>query len=200
MAVYLSAGVIFAVALLLEAKTPGIVKDDGAIQIATVVLLMGNVVFAAHRTWRARGPRLNLGLIAYILVFYAMREADLHRPAMYPEHIANRRFFTAAEVPVLDKVFFGLLLLSLLVCIILFLVRITPSFLRALRRTEDWAVYAGFWFVTLLLTQLSDKSFLNEHYYGQALEEVGELAAAGVISLIVWRFPGARRTHLEGSG
>jgi hypothetical protein len=188
-AVYAGGLAVYVIALLLQKRMPGIAHDDGLIQLTTIAVLVGNLLFAAYRTWSTDGKRTNLGLITYILIFYALREADFHKFGNYPEHIANRRFYASAEIPMLDRVLFGALLLTLFAAIVVLLVRISPSLVKALRRTEDWAVYAVVWFITLVLTQVSDHSFFNDYFWGATLEEVGELVAAGANCLIVWRFP-----------
>jgi hypothetical protein len=187
--VYALGALIFAVTLFFLDQIDQVTRDHGPIQIANVSLLLGLCGLAAFRTWANPGQRIDLGLLTYGMLFYAAREADLHNLDYYPEHLANRRFYSSAEIPVLDRVLIGLLLLTLVIAAGTLLVRVAPSLLKALRRCDGWAVYTVFWFVTIVLTQISDHSDLNDALYGQALEEVGELTAGGIAALIVWYFP-----------
>lgn len=198
--VYGLGALIYVMVLLLQGQIGEITQDDGPIQLVNLTLLCGLCALAAYRTWASKGQRLEIGLLTYGLLFYTAREGDLHAIDYYPEHLANRRFYASAEIPVLDRVLIGLLLLTLLIAIVTLLIRVGPSFLKALRRREDWAVYGIFWFITIVLTQLSDKSFLNAEMYGRTLEEVGELTAGGIAALIVWYFPPDGGRSYEGEG
>jgi len=188
--VYAIGALIYVTALLLHGHVRGLATDHGPIQLTNLAILVGLIGLAAYRAWAAgSGQRTNLGLLTYCMFFYAAREGDLHQIEYYPEHLANRRFYQSAEIPVLDKVLVGTLLLTLVIAAVILLIRVFPFFVKALKRHEDWAVYALFWFGTLVLTQISDHSFLNGKYYGVLLEEVGELTAAGIATLILWHFP-----------
>jgi hypothetical protein len=188
--VYGIGALIYVITMIAQTQVGDLTSDNGPIQVANVTFLMVVFLSVVYRTWSAGpGQRTNLGLITYGMMFYVAREGDLHQIDYYPEHLANRRFYQSAEIPVLDKVLVGLLLLTLVIAIIWLLVRVMPSFLKAIRGCEDWAIYILFWIGTIILTQIADHSFLNGTFYGKALEEVGELTAAGIAFLIVWKFP-----------
>lgn len=188
--VYGVGALIYVITVIAQTQVGDLTRDNGPIQLTNLTLLMVIFLSAAYRTWKAGpGQRVNLGLITYGMLFYVAREADLHELEYYPEHLANRRFYQSSEIPVLDRVLVGMVLLTLIIVVITLLVRVTPSFLKAVRSRDDWSVYILFWICTIILTQISDHSFLNSTFYGKALEEVGELTAAGVAFLIVWKFP-----------
>lgn len=174
-----------------------IVKDTGPVQSLTVIILTAAALICVYLARRYEGNRLMFGLMSYIMIFYAAREADLHNFETYKVGPTNIKFYSLADVPGWEKAVCGIVFISLILSILVFLSKVLGPFFSGLKNRHSWAFFALFWLGTLISSQVSDKSFLNEMFAGQALEEIAELIAAILVLLVLRDFP---RCEKQGSG
>ena len=71
------------------------------------------------------------------------------------------------------------------ICFLGLIFTYTKLILSSLRHAIPWAVALFFWGTTFFLSQLSDKSDLNDIYVGRVIEETLELCASGYVLLTV---------------
>ncbi len=166
-----------------------IIKDTGPVQSLTVIILIAAALICAYLTHRYKGNRITFALMSYIMIFYAAREADLHNFEKYSVGPTNIKFYSLPDVPGWEKAVCGIVFISLILSILVFLARVVGPFFSGLKKRELWPFFALFWLATLIGSQISDKSFLNEIFVGQALEEIAELVAAILIFPILRNFP-----------
>ena len=174
-----------------------IIKDTGPVQSLTVIILIAAALICAYLARRHAGNRLTFGLMSYIMMFYAAREADLHNFEKYKVGPTNIKFYSLPDVPGWEKAICGIVFISLIISILVFLAKMLGPFFSGLKNRRSWAFFALFWLGTLVGSQVSDKSFLNEIFAGQALEEIAELIAAILVLLVLRDFP---RCEKQGAG
>lgn len=174
-----------------------IIKDTGPIQSLTVIILIAAALICAYLTLRYQGNRITFALMSYIMIFYAAREADLHKFEKYSVGPTNIKFYSLIDVPVWEKAVCGIVFISLILSILVFLAKVAGPFFSGLKKRESWSFFALFWLGTIVASQISDKSFLNEMFAGQALEEIAEFVAAILIFPVLRNFP---RSEKQGGG
>lgn len=165
------------------------IDDLGLVQLTTLAILIITGVTAAVFAVTHPENRLNLGLLSVCMAVYAGREYDLHRLEFLPEHFTRFRFYLLPDVSLSHKLSFGLLMIAIIGVIGTFLVRMLGPTLRDLKRAEPWAIIGVAWFTTLTISQISDRSWLNETFAGRAFEETAELIASGLALMVVCYFP-----------
>ena len=156
---------------------------------ATLATLLFAAATATFLAWRHPDNRLNLALLAVGLTIYAGREHDLHRLEFLAENFTKWQFYTMAAVPLWQKICFGTAMVLIVGTIGLFAVRMVQQTIDDLKRGESWTLLGVIWLTTLIASQIADHSWLNETYFGRALEETAELMAAAFAVLVVWHFP-----------
>ena len=171
----------------------GWIADDGPVQTLTFAILVGSSVLAAVLAVRYPAERTILGLTALMLFVYAAREFDLHEAAWMPKDFTKLDLYSAASVPLWQKISCGLLMLSIVVAAVSLAVRMMPRMLPDLKARRVWVVFAGLWLCVSAASQISDHSRFNEIFAGQAFEEIAECVAAGLVVLAVYFFPRADR-------
>ncbi len=118
-----------------------------------------------------------------------MREADFHR-LFTDEHVTRLKFYTDQNIDLLQRILGGIPLILFAIAFISMVTRFTQLILRSFIQATPWAVSLCLWGVTFFLSQLSDKSDLNDIYYGRVLEEMPEFCASGYVLLaIINAFP-----------
>ncbi len=155
----------------------------------TLLIVATAALTAAALAIRHPSNRLNFALLACGLTFYAGREHDLHRLSFLPEHFTRWQFYAMQSVPLWQKICFGMLLLTLITVISLFLFRVTRPFLHGLKQSEPWAILSLVWLITLTISQISDRTWLNDTFAGRAFEEIAEMIAGGLALSVVCFFP-----------
>lgn len=165
------------------------IADAGIVQNTTLAILLFAAASAMFLTCKHGENRLNFALLACGLAIYAGREHDLHRLEFLAEHYTRLKFYTMAAVPLWQKCCFGALMAFIIGTIVLFVVRMVPQGIDDLKRAEPWSKFTVAWLVVLAASQISDRTWLNETYFGRAFEETAELAASGFAVLVVWYFP-----------
>ncbi len=165
------------------------ITDTGLVQMTTLMTLVIAAISAAALAVRHAGNRVNLALLACGLTIYAGREHDLHRLEFLPEHYTRWQFYVMPDVTIWQKLAFGAMMLLIITVISTFVVRMAKPALRDLKRAEPWAILGMAWFTTLVASQISDRTWLNDTFAGRAFEEVAEFVAGGIALLVVLYFP-----------
>ncbi len=174
-------------AYLLPAAISGAgIADAGYISIITLtfvgcailslLILIFNTELDTHK--------LTAAAAAYVLLIYLLREADVHR-LFTLEHVTRWKFYLMQEVPLWQKLFAAAVFILLTACILYLLIKYVRSLWNKLRKSEPWALALLLWFVVLVISQLCDRSGLNETHIGRVIEECSECWAAIYLFLSV---------------
>ncbi len=185
----LGAGALLVLTNAGAAEGEAYISDQGLVQNLTLLVLVVAAATAGVLAFRFRENRFNLALLACGMTIYAGREHDLHRLSFLPEHFTRWQFYTMDAVTTSQKIGFGLVICGVIAVVGLFLYRMTGPFLRDFRSSQPWAILALVWLVSLTISQISDRTWLNDTFAGRAFEEITELVAAGLALSVVCLFP-----------
>ena len=162
------------------------IEDAGFISFITLTFLactlLALITLVPNKTLTS--SRLTIIAIIYVIFIYLLREADFHR-LFTLEHVTRTKFYTMQGVPLWQKFFAALIFLLLILCLVYLLIKYSRIVWKNFREFEPWAVSIILWFFVLLLSQLSDKSGLNDIHIGRVIEECSECWAAIFIYLAV---------------
>lgn len=162
------------------------ITDPGFISIITLTFLacsfLALLTLMSNR--KLKSSRLTIMTLAYVIFIYFLREADFHR-LFTLEHVTRGKYYTMQSVPLLERVFAALVLLLLVLCIVYLLIKHSKIIWKNFRHSEPWAISVFLWFIVLFISQLSDKSGLNDIHAGRVVEECSECWAAIFIFLAV---------------
>jgi len=129
-------------------------------------------------------PKLTAATVIYVLLIYLLREADVHR-LFTLEHVTRGKFYLMPEVPLWQKLFAAAVFILLAACILYLLIKYVHTLWNKLRKFEPWVLALLLWFVVLVISQLCDRSGLNETHIGRVIEECSECWAAMYLFLSV---------------
>jgi len=162
------------------------ISDSGLFSYLTLAILILSlfVVLKSIRIPLEFKYKFYLSLLAYVVLIYILREADFHR-LFTDEHITRGKFYTDPNISLHQKILGGIPLAFFTITFIILVTRFTKLILSQLRQATPWAVAVFLWGVTFFLSQLADKSHLNNIYYGRVIEEMLELGAAGFVLLAI---------------
>ena len=162
------------------------ISDPGFISIITLTFLacsfLALLTLMSNR--ELKSSRLTIMALTYVILIYFLREADFHR-LFTLEHVTRGKYYTMQSVPLWERIFAALVLLLLVLCIVYLLIKYSQIIWKNLRQSEPWAVSVFLWFFVLFISQLSDKSGLNDIHAGRVVEECSECWAAIFIFLAV---------------
>ena len=126
----------------------------------------------------SKAVKLSLYATAYVLLIYALREADAHR-LFTEEHVTKWKFYVHPDIDIVQKLLAGVPMLVFLGYFFYLVIRYTPVVYRGLLKMAPWAVAIFLWAVTIFISQLFDKSDFNSTYGGRLVEELMEFCTAG---------------------
>ena len=185
---------IAAVAWLLSVEDPVLLKqlieDSGPVQLvgqSCIALAFCCALFYALVDRERRSSYLPL---AYLLLFYTLREADYHyKVSEYAKATQIKRFYSHELIPLSTKLMMASLIILFLVVLWRYLKREKEGFLRALRQKLPWAVFAFLWAGTFGLSQIVDQLPMFHNVTGQVFEEIFESSAEilALIAMILFR-------------
>ena len=165
--------------LLTPALSYGGIADAGFLSIITLTFL--GCVFVTLLTLifnpNFSSSRLTAVASAYVILIYFLREADFHR-LFTEEHVTRGAFYTMTSVPTWQKLAAGIVFILLAVCLVYLIYQNANTIWKKIRIYEPWAIAFLFWFVVLVISQISDKSDLNDIHVGRVIEECCECWAA----------------------
>ena len=172
------------------------ISDPGFISIITLTFLacslLALVTLMSNK--KLKSARLTIMALAYVIFIYFLREADFHR-LFTLEHVTRGKYYTMQSVPLWERLFAALVLLLLVICIVYLLIKYSRITWKKFRLFEPWSVSVFLWFIVLFISQLSDKSGLNDIHVGRVVEECSECWAAIFIFLAVIQVTPMLFTH-----
>ncbi len=160
------------------------ITDPGFVSVITLTFLgcalLSLLTLAFNKNLKS--SRITITAITYVILIYFLREADFHR-LFTLEHVTKDKFFTMQGVPLWQKIFVALVILLFILCLVYMLFKFIRMFWKNIRIYEPWAVAVVLWFIVLFVSQLCDKSGLNDIHIGRVIEECAECWAAIFIFL-----------------
>ena len=162
------------------------ITDPGFISIITLTFLACSLLalLTLMSNRKLKSSRLKVMALTYVIFIYFLREADFHR-LFTLEHVTRGKYYTMQSVPLWERIIAALVLLLLVLCIAYLLIKYSQIIWKNLRLFEPWAVSIFLWFLVLFISQLSDKSGLNDIHIGRVIEECSECWAAIFIFLAI---------------
>jgi len=164
------------------------IKDDGFIQIATVVVLVIVVMTAlTHAVCRVRPAGAWLEA-SFILAVYCMREMDFHR-LFTDEHVTRLRLYTR-HYPLEHELIAGAVMIAFIFVTAHFLAVHARPFLAELKKRSPRAWNIVLWFMLLAGAQIIDKPKILRSIgpIKNYAEESMELGAALLMLFILLSF------------
>lgn len=171
-------------------------RDNGWPSILIIWILVATQALALYQAFLVKkGFRLDWISLAYIIQIYILRECDVHR---YGKTFPNGHTFTASnffrktDAPMMLKIVVAICFILMFAALIRLAIRyVKPIALNFFKRTP-WAVSMSLWFFFLLVSQIQDKSPLNQYHikFINHLEEWGEMTAAlyALLAVITFSF------------
>lgn len=146
-----------------ETFSLSIFNDNGAISILTICCLLCAQLFVLYEVATGKGlsRKADGVILAYVLQIYLMREADFHR-TFTASNVTKGSYYTDPGNPLLVKLIAGSVLIFCLLGLLYLAIRYARPCIGALMQRVPWSIALLLWFVLLLLSQIFDKSGLND--------------------------------------
>ena len=128
--------------------------------------------------------------LSYLLMFYALREADYHyKVSEHAKATQFKRFFSHELIPLYTKLFLATIVILFLVVMYRYLKKQKPVFIAALKARLPWALMALAWGGVFFLSQLVDQVPMFHDVTGQVFEEIFESSAEVLVltAMILFR-------------
>ncbi len=155
-----------------------LIEDDGPVQMVgqtAIFIAFGLACLYALVDSKRRSAYLHL---SYLLMFYALREADFHyKVSEHAKATQFKRFFSHELIPVYKKLFLAAIVILFLVVLYRYLKTQKPVFVAALKDRLPWALFAMAWAGVFFLSQAVDQVPLFHNVPGQVFEEIFESSA-----------------------
>ena len=198
----LLAAMVVAIAVLLSVDDTvylkQLIEDAGPVQLlgqTAIFIAFGLACLYALVDGKRRSAYTHL---SYLLMFYALREADFHyKVSEHAKATQFKRFFSHELIPVYKKLFLAAIVILFLVVMYRYLKAQKPVFIAALKDQLPWAFCALAWAGVFFLSQAVDQIPWFHNVHGQVLEEVFESSAEvlALTAMILFRLqiraPGA---------
>lgn len=180
--VVLLVAMVTAGAVLLSVDDPvrlkALIEDSGPVQLVgqtAIFLAFALACLFAIVDGVRRIPYLQL---SYLLMFYALREADYHyKVSEHAKATQFKRFFSHDMIPLSTKLFLATIVILFLVVMYRYLKTQRPVFLCALKNRLPWALCAFAWGGVFFLSQAIDQIPIFHNVTGQVFEEIFESSA-----------------------
>ena len=174
--------------LLLSIDDPkqikALIEDDGVVQLigqTAIFTAFGLACLFALLDKQRTSDYLHL---SYLLMFYALREADFHyKLSEHAKATQFKRFFSHELIPLSSKLFLATIVILFLVVLYRYLKRQRPVFISALKARLPWALFALAWGLVFFMSQLVDQVPLFHNVTGQVYEEIFESSAEVLVLL-----------------
>jgi hypothetical protein len=163
------------------------ISDSGIISYLTVLLavLSGGMILKSAFREKNIPIRFALYATSYIIAIYILREADVHR-LFTDVHVTKLKFYRHENISLTQKILWGVPMSLFIACFFYLTIRYCSHALKGLLAMKPWAIAFFLWGILILVSQLIDKTELNDIYRGRVLEEIMELAAAGFMLIAAW--------------
>jgi hypothetical protein len=175
-------------AMLLGVEDPvrlkALIEDAGPVQMVGQTCIFIAFGLACCFALLDRERRVAYTQLSYLLMFYALREADFHyKVSEHAKATQFKRFFSHELIPISTKLFLAAIVLLFLVVMYRYLRTQLPTFLTALRAKLPWALAVLAWGVVFFLSQAVDQIPAFHNVTGQVFEEIFE-SGAEVLALL----------------
>lgn len=174
--------------LLLSVDDPvrlkALIEDAGPVQLAGQTCIFVAFGLACCFALLDRQRRVAYTQLSYLLMFYALREADFHyKVSEHAKATQFKRFFSHELIPISTKLFLASIVILFLVVLVRYLRAQRPVFQSALKDRLPWALAAATWGGVFFLSQAIDQIPVFHNVIGQVFEEVFE-SGAEVLALM----------------
>ncbi len=162
------------------------ISDTGIFSYLTLTLLILSLFLVLKST---RIPlefkyKFYLFSLAYVLLIYVLREADFHR-LFTDEHVTKGKFYTNQDISLQQKILGGIPMALFFISVFYLLATQAKLVWSHFFARSPWAIALFLWGLTFIASQLTDKSDLNDVYFGRVIEEMLEFCASGYVLLAV---------------
>jgi len=167
-----------------------LIEDSGPVQLVgqtAIFVAFGLACLFALLDSKRSSDYLHL---SYLLMFYALREADFHyKVSEHAKATQFKRFFSHELIPLYTKLFLAAIVILFLVVMYRYLKKQKPVFMAALKARLPWALFAFAWAGVFFLSQLVDQVPLFHNVTGQVFEEIFESSAEVLVltAMILFR-------------
>ncbi|MEP5568838.1 MAG: hypothetical protein ABJN62_13445 [Halioglobus sp.] len=171
-----------AMAVLLSVDDPvrlkALIEDSGPVQLVGQTAIFIAFGLACLFALLDSKRRVAYTQLSYLLMFYALREADYHyEVSEYAKATQFKRFFLHDQIPFATKLFLATIVILFLVVMYRYLKTQKPAFIAALRAKLPWALCGFAWAGVFFLSQAVDQLPFFHNVIGQVFEEIFESSA-----------------------
>ena len=182
-----------------------LIEDEGPVQLVGQTAIFIAFGLACLFALVDGQRRVAYTQLSYLLMFYALREADYHyKVSEHAKATQFKRFFSHELIPLSSKLFLAAIVILFLVVLYRYLKTQAPTFKAALRSRLPWALFALAWAGVFFLSQAVDQIPLFHNVTGQVFEEIFESSAevlvltAMILFRVQLRAPGASPARSPG--
>ena len=194
---------VAAIAVLLSVGDPVrlkvLIEDSGPVQLVGQTAIFIAFGLACLFALLDSKRRIAYTQLSYLLMFYALREADYHyKVSEHAKATQFKRFFLHDQIPFATKLFLATIVILFLVVMYRYLKAQKPTFIAALQAKLPWALCAFAWAGVFFLSQAVDQIPFFHNVIGQVFEEIFESSAevlaltAMILFRVQLRAPGSR--------
>jgi hypothetical protein len=180
-----------------------LIEDSGPVQLfgqTAIFLAFGMACVYAIVDGKRRTAYIQL---SYLLMFYALREADYHyKLSEHAKATQFKRFFSHEMIPLSSKLFLATIVVLFLVVLYRYLRTQKPTFVAAVTARMPWALCAVAWGGVFFLSQAVDQIPVFHNVTGQVFEEIFESSAEVLVltAMILFRLQQRHDTAADYSG
>ena len=171
-------------------RLKALIEDSGPVQLVgqtAIFIAFGLACLFALLDSKRRVAYIQL---SYLLMFYALREADYHyEVSEHAKATQFKRFFLHDQIPWATKLFLAAIVILFLVVMYRYLQAQKPVFIAALKARLPWALSAFAWGGVFFLSQAVDQLPFFHNVIGQVFEEIFESSAEvlALLAMILFR-------------
>lgn len=171
-------------------RLKALIEDSGPVQLVgqtAIFAAFGLACLFALTDSKRRSDYIHL---SYLLMFYALREADYHyKVSEHAKATQFKRFYSHDMIPLTTKLLMATLVVLFLVVMYRYLKTQKPVFIAALKDRLPWALCAFAWGGVFFMSQAVDQIPLFHNVTGQVFEETFESGAEvlALIAMILFR-------------
>jgi hypothetical protein len=172
-----------------QVRLKALIEDAGPVQMFGQTCIFLAFGLACCFALLDRQRRVAYTQLSYLLMFYALREADFHyKVSEHAKATQFKRFFSHELIPISTKLFLAGIVLLFLVVMYRYLRTQLPTFLAALRAKLPWAMTVLAWGLVFFLSQAVDQIPAFHNVTGQVFEEIFESGAEVLVLLAMLQF------------
>ena len=155
-----------------------LIEDSGPVQLVGQTAIFAAFTLACLFALIDRRRSTDYLYLSYLLMFYALREADYHyKVSEHAKATQFKRFFSHDLIPIYTKLFLAAIVVLFLIVMYRYLKKQKPVFIAALKARLPWALFTLAWGGVFFLSQLVDQVPVFHNVTGQVCEEIFESSA-----------------------